>query len=70
MFTYGSLVVNLDVELRDSKTDPYKAELLEKGGRLMAPCLRIDFDNKSKWLYESNDIIEYLENTFPLPVQG
>ena len=62
--------LNIDVELRDSKIDPYKAELLEKGGRLMAPCLRIDSDNKTKWHYESNDIITYLENTFPLPVQG
>ena len=58
--------LNLDVELRDSKTDPYKTELLEKGGRLMAPCLRIDSGDESQWMYESNDIINYLETRFPL----
>jgi glutaredoxin len=56
--------LDLEVELRDSKADPYKTELLEKGGRLMAPCLRIQKGDDVTWMYESNDIISHLESTF------
>lgn len=57
--------LDLKIELRDAKTDPYKTELLDKGGRLMAPCLRIEQGEKVTWMYESSDIIQYLEKSFP-----
>ena len=34
------------------------------GGSTMVPCLRIDQDGESKWLYESSDIVRYLESNF------
>ena len=55
--------LNLPIELRDANTDPeLKAELLSKGGSPKVPCLRIG----DKWMYESGDIINYLEKTFPI----
>jgi glutaredoxin len=57
--------MDLNIELRDSKADPYKTELVEKGGRLMAPCLRIQNGDDVTWMYESNDIISHLESQFP-----
>ncbi len=63
--------LNLPLELRDasagSRTPEYRQELLEQGGRLMAPCLRIDnADGSAQWLYESKDIVAYLNRQFPL----
>jgi len=41
-----------------------KSALLEGGGKLQVPCLRIESaDGKVKWLYESADIIAYFKNT-------
>lgn len=54
---------SLQVELRDAKREGiYRQELLEQGGKIKVPCLRIDEGNTVTWLYESNDIIAYLEN--------
>lgn len=54
---------SLQLELRDAKREgTYRQELLEQGGKIKVPCLRIDDGNKVTWLYESNDIIAYLEN--------
>jgi len=52
-----------DIELRDAKRDPqWQQELLSEGGKLQVPCLRIsEADGSTRWLYESNDIIAYLE---------
>lgn len=41
-------------------------ELKQGGGSSTVPCLRIDNGEDTKWLYESADIIEYLENNFTL----
>lgn len=55
--------LNLPIELKNANTDEnLKAELLSKGGSPKVPCLRIG----EKWMYESNDIIKYLEDKFPL----
>jgi glutathione S-transferase len=40
--------------------EQYRQELLEQGGKVKVPCLRIEQDGQVKWLYESNDIIAYL----------
>ena len=58
--------LNLKIELRDAKNnDMYRSELAEQGGRIKVPCLRITEDDGSvSWMYESSDIIQYLERRF------
>ncbi|MBJ9975671.1 glutaredoxin [Pseudomonas sp. S75] len=57
--------LNVPVALRDAKHDPqHRQALLEGGGRVKVPCLRIDEEGRSTWMYESNDIIAYLEKRF------
>ena len=51
---------NLKLELRDAKQLDYKTELEQGGGRVKVPCLRIEETGQVQWLYESSDIIEYL----------
>jgi glutaredoxin len=54
--------LNVDIELRDiGKNTEHRQVLQEQGGRIMAPCLRIDESDGVRWLYESNDIISYLK---------
>ena len=53
--------LNLPIELRNANTDSkVKAELLSKGGSSKVPCLRIG----DTWIYESSEIILYLESRF------
>ena len=56
----------LNIELRDAQNDPrWRQQLLDDGGRLQVPCLYIPgIDGDDRWLYESNDIIAYLEGRF------
>lgn len=57
--------LNLKLDLRDAKNNQqYRQELEEQGGRIKVPCLRIDEGNKVTWLYESNEIIAYLDQRF------
>ncbi len=60
--------LNLPIELRDAKRNPeWKRELVEKGGKEQVPCLRIrNEDGSERWLYESSDIIAWLEERFPV----
>ncbi len=60
--------LNLPIELRDAKDNAtFRDELLQQGGKVKVPCLRIErADGSVEWMYESNDIIAYLEKTFPL----
>ncbi|AIY64738.1 glutaredoxin family protein [Pseudoalteromonas piratica] len=54
---------SLNIELRDAKTEGIHRETLAaEGGKVKVPCLRIEQDDKVTWLYESNDIIAFLEN--------
>ena len=40
----------------------YRSELEKLGGKIQVPCLRIkNKNNNIIWLYESNDIISYLD---------
>jgi len=50
---------------RDTLRDPeaYR-ELLQGGGRGMVPCLRIERGDEVEWMYESMDIIRYLDAQF------
>jgi len=56
----------LNIETRDAKKDEnHREALLQGGGRVKVPCLRIENDNGDvEWMYESNDIISYLNNRF------
>ncbi|MFR0675456.1 glutaredoxin family protein [Enterobacterales bacterium AW_CKDN230030176-1A_HGKHYDSX7] len=57
--------LNVPVTLRDAKHDAvHRQALLEGGGRVKVPCLRIDEGDKTTWMYESKDIIAYLEGRF------
>lgn len=44
--------------IRDSGA---RRELGAGGGRTTVPCLRIDQQGNTRWMYESADIIRYLE---------
>lgn len=57
---------SLNIATRDVKrSDTAREELLAGGGLLKVPCLRIDEPGQaSRWMYESSDIIAYLEGRF------
>lgn len=56
----------LNIEIRDAKrNDQFKQELQTGGGKLKVPCLRIeDSSGEPNWMYESSDIIAYLEKSY------
>lgn len=57
--------LNLPLEYRNVKQhDEYRRELMQGGGKVQVPCLRIDRDGETEWMYESDDIIEYLETKY------
>lgn len=58
----------LNIELRDAKNNAaFKDELTREGGKHKVPCLRIENDAENvKWLYESDDIISFLQTEFGL----
>lgn len=53
---------SLKIELRDAQyNEQYRQQLLEGGGALQVPCLKIESaDGKPTWLYESAEVIAYL----------
>jgi len=57
---------SLNIETRDAKRHaPFREELVQGGGKLKVPCLRIEEeDGNVRWMYESSDIISYLEQSF------
>lgn len=57
---------SLAIETRDAKrSETHKQELLEGGGKLKVPCLKIeDSQGNTSWMYESKQIIAYLEQRF------
>ena len=58
--------LSLPIELRDAQHDSgRRAELLQGGGKIQTPCLRIsDGHGNVQWMFESNDIINYLQQRF------
>ncbi|MBA5760915.1 glutathione S-transferase N-terminal domain-containing protein [Vibrio sp. 404] len=56
---------SIKVELKDAKNNPqHRAELESGGGRVKVPCLRIEKEDGVEWMYESSDIVAYLEKEF------
>lgn len=62
---------SLSIETRDVKrSESAREELLAGGGNLKVPCLQIDEgDGQTRWMYESKDIISYLQSRFTAPEQ-
>lgn len=62
--------LDIPIALRDIRANPaaHRA-LLAGGGRQMVPCLYIDDPAQGTWLYESADIIDYLNRRFA-PARG
>lgn len=58
--------LSLTIDLRDAQHDPvHRAALLQGGGKIQTPCLQItDAQGAVQWLYESEDIIKYLQQRF------
>jgi glutaredoxin len=57
--------LNVPIETRDAQSEgPYREELLAEGGEVQVPCLRIDDDDRTIWMYESKEIIQFLQETF------
>ena len=54
--------LNVTIETRDINKNPMHREQLEiGGGKVKVPCLRIEEGDNVRWLYESDDIIRFLE---------
>lgn len=57
--------LGVEVELRDVRKDrDHARELIEGGGKSQVPCLRIEREDGVEWMYESGDIVRYLESRF------
>jgi len=58
--------LRLKIELRNIHRDrEYHAELVREGGSGTVPCLQIETgDGGVEWLYESSDIVAYLDDRF------
>jgi glutaredoxin len=64
--------LSLTIETRDVKRMPgAKEQLLAGGGDLKVPCLRVQSGNgEVEWMYESADIINYLNSRFSPQTAG
>ncbi|MDO8206811.1 MAG: glutathione S-transferase N-terminal domain-containing protein [Gallionella sp.] len=58
--------LSLQIALRDAQHDPeHRAGLLHGGGKIQTPCLQVtDQLGNVQWIYESKDIIKYLQQRF------
>jgi len=57
--------LNVPVALRDAKNDEaHRQTLLAEGGRIKVPCLRIEENGQTTWMYDSKVIIDYLQKRF------
>ena len=57
--------LNLKVETRNAQAEgEFRKELELNGGKIKVPCLKIEGAGQASWLYESNDIIKYLDERF------
>ncbi len=61
--------LGVEVELRNIHRDRSRYdELVRGGGRQQVPCLRIENDDGTvEWLYESSDIMAWLEDELRAP---
>jgi len=59
--------LSLSIALRDAQHNPeHRADLQNGGGKIQTPCLQItDEQGNVQWMYESGNIIKYLQQRFP-----
>lgn len=55
---------NLNIKTINAKEEVNKQQLKEQGGMIKVPCLRIEEGQEVRWMYESSDIVQYLEGRF------
>ncbi|MBQ4836684.1 MULTISPECIES: glutaredoxin family protein [Pseudoalteromonas] len=52
---------NINIELRNiTDSAEYETELIKHGGKRQVPCLLVRGEGADNWMYESQDIIDYL----------
>lgn len=58
--------LSLNIETRDAQHNlVYREELLQGGGKIKVPCLKIiDEKGHDRWMYESDEIVQYLQDRF------
>ncbi len=57
--------LNLKVETRNAQAaGEFRKELELSGGKIKVPCLKVEVAGEASWIYESNDIIKYLDEHF------
>ena len=58
--------LSLNIETRDAQHNPtHREELLQGGGQVKVPCLKIvDDKGNDSWMYESDEIMKYLQGRF------
>ena len=57
--------LNLKVETRNAQAaGEFRKELELNGGKIKVPCLKVEGAGEASWIYESNDIIKYLDERF------
>lgn len=54
----------LNIVTLDAKQEPHKSALLNGGGKLQVPCMKIEDNGQSTWMYESSEIINFLDKKF------
>jgi len=58
--------LSLNIEIRDAQHNTeYREQLLKGGGKIKVPCLKTTDENgETTWMYNSNNIIQVLQNKF------
>ncbi|MET0027356.1 MAG: glutaredoxin [Candidatus Thiodiazotropha sp.] len=57
--------LNVPIEQRNTAKNPeWERELRRGGGKMQAPCLRIEHPDGVDWRYESDEIIRFLYQRF------
>lgn len=58
--------LSLNIETRDAQHNlAHREELLHGGGQIKVPCLKIiDDKGNDSWMYESEEIMQYLQDRF------
>ncbi|QSX31406.1 glutaredoxin family protein [Shewanella cyperi] len=54
----------LNIALVDAKQAEHKQLLQQQGGKVQVPCLRIEDAGETRWLYESGEIIQFLQQRY------
>ncbi len=56
-----------DIALKSTRDKKNKQALVAGGGKATVPCLYIEHEEGGEWLYESLDIIAFLQNKVGAP---